>query len=69
MNYNQKIWGINMLVDDIEGNILLQNQCTCGTWIVSVKHNFILMNVASFFNQTLVFFVLHFHFRSKDSNT
>jgi hypothetical protein len=51
-----------MLVDYIKGNILLQNQCTCGAWIVTVKHNLILMSVASFFNQTLVFFSYIFIF-------
>ncbi len=58
-----------MLVDYIEGNILLQNQCTCGTWIVSVKQNLIHMSVASFFHQTLVFFCFTFSFSNQKIQT
>jgi hypothetical protein len=58
-----------MLVDYIEGNILLQNQCTCGTGIVSVKHNLILMNVVSFFHRTLVFFCFTFSFSNQKIQT
>jgi hypothetical protein len=54
-----------MLVDYIKGDIFLWNQCTCGTQIVNVKHNLILMNVASFFNQTLVFLFYIFIFNRK----
>jgi hypothetical protein len=54
-----------MLVDYINGNILLRNQCTCGTWIISVKHKVIFMNVASFFNQTLNILFYNFIFNGK----
>jgi hypothetical protein len=62
MNYNQKIWSVDMLVNYIKGNIILQNQCTCDTWIVNAKHNFNFMNVASFFIKIYLFLFYIFIF-------
>jgi hypothetical protein len=48
-----------MLVNYIKGNILLHNQCTCGTWIVCAKHNFNLMNVVSFLKLNFILFLFY----------
>jgi hypothetical protein len=50
MNYNQKNEALTCWLII---SMAIQNQNTCGTWIIRAKHNFNFMNVVSFFQLIL----------------